>query len=102
MCGHFRHPREFVHNAIAGYCWHCWEWHQHALAIFEGAMPRACQGCGKSYEELERLSSHGDVRVGFHRCDGIYQVMGVACGCDAAYIRKRQDVYGGQVRGAGN
>jgi hypothetical protein len=93
-CGKFRNPAEFVHTVEAGYCWFCYEWHAHALAVFAGAQPRGCQECGRSYDELERYSRNGDVKFGLHRKDGIYQILGLACGCSDAYERKRLDMYG--------
>lgn len=94
-CGKQRHPKEFVGNPVIGYCWHCYEWHQHAIEVFTGAPPRGCQECGRTYDELERLVEPGDggVRLAFFRKDGIYQVLGVRCGCADAYERKRLDMF---------
>lgn len=95
MCGKPRHPKEFVGGTQVGYCWHCYEWHGHAMELLaQGGLPRGCQECGRSYDELEKMSLSGDVRFGFHRKDGIYQVLGVACGCSDTYERKRLDMYG--------
>jgi hypothetical protein len=94
MCGNWRHPREFVHNSVTGYCWHCYEWHQHAIAVLAGGVPRGCQGCDRKHEELERLGGSADVKYGMHRRDGIYQLLGIACGCSDEYERKRLDMYG--------
>jgi hypothetical protein len=100
VCGKFRSPREFVHGSIVGYCWHCYEWHQHALACFAGDPPRGCQECGATYEQLERSGGSPDVRFGFHSKDGVYQILGFACGCSDAYERKRLDLYGRTPYGA--
>lgn len=95
FCGKWRHPTEFVHNTTVGYCWHCLEWNKHALELFAtGGIPRGCQECGISFDALEAISPNGDVRFGFHRKDGIWQVLGIACGCSADYERKRLDMYG--------
>ncbi len=98
-CGKFRDPREFVHGHTLGYCWFCYEWHAIALDAFAGNPPKGCQDCGRTYAELEALGTlsmdgRGDVRFAFHVKDGIYQVLGVACGCSGAYERKRLDLYG--------
>jgi len=85
-----------------GYCWHCYEWHGEALRAFAGTPPKGCQGCNRTFDELESLGGSADVRFGFHPKDGIYQVLGKACGCSDAYERKRLDLYGstpyGQAR----
>ena len=95
LCGKARHPREFIHDAIVGFCWRCFEWHQKALRAFTHAEPPdGCQECGATYEQLEAISPGADVRFGFHPKDGIYQVLGMACGCSDAYERKRLDLYG--------
>lgn len=94
-CSHWRNPREFVHSAELGYCWYCYEHHAKVLEILAGsAMPDGCQGCNRTHEQLEALAGTPDVRYGFHVKDGIYQMLGVACGCDRAYIAKRDDLYG--------
>lgn len=99
MCGKWRSMHEFVHSHVTGYCWHCYEWHQHAMAVLAGGVPRGCQECGRSHEELERLGGSADVRYGMHRRDGIYQLLGFACGCSDEYERKRLDMYGGTPYG---
>jgi hypothetical protein len=40
------------------------------------------------------LGGTPDVRYGVHRKDGLYQLLGVACGCSGRYERKRLDMYG--------
>lgn len=95
-CGKQRNPAEFVHGHVVGMCWRCYEWHAHALEIFADprSLPKGCQECRRTYKELEHYSTTGDVKFGFHRKDGIYQVLGIACGCSRAYERKRLDMYG--------
>jgi hypothetical protein len=63
------------------------------LKAFAGEPPKGGQECGRTYEQLEWLAG-ADVRFGFHLKDGIYQVLGMACGCSDAYERKRLDLYG--------
>lgn len=99
-CGHWRHPKEFVHNAEVGYCWHCYEWHWHAQRVIAGESPRGCQECDRTHEALEQLTGSPDVKYAMHVKDGIYQLLGVACGCDEAYTRKRADLYRGTPHGA--
>jgi hypothetical protein len=94
FCGKWRHPREFIHDHIVGYCWYCLEWHLQALRVFGGSRPEGCQECNATYEALEAISPRGDVRFGFHLKDGVWQILGVACGCSDAYERKRLDMYG--------
>jgi hypothetical protein len=92
FCSKFRDQREFVHDSVVGMCWHCREWHLHALNILAGNPPRGCQECGLNYDQLEALSATGDVRVCLHPKDGIWQVL---CGpCSDEYERKRLDLYG--------
>jgi hypothetical protein len=95
FCGQWRDPREFVHGALVGYCWRCLEWHAHALELLRsGAPARGCQECDRDYAALEAMTAGADVRFGLHRKDGVWQVLGVACGCSDAYERKRLDMYG--------
>lgn len=93
FCSRFRHPREFVHNAVVGLCWHCFE---HWLAAIEAlagrGVPKGCPMCGRSYDELERASGSADVRMRLHPVDGI--AMFVCMPCSDAYERKRLDLYG--------
>lgn len=93
FCSKFRHPKEFIHDATVGMCWRCYEWHQHALDVLAGGgVPRGCQECGRTYEELERTAGGPDVRMALHPKDGIYQVL--CGGCSDEYERKRLDIYG--------
>jgi hypothetical protein len=93
FCGKFRHPREFVHDAVVGYCFDCYDWHRHALEMLTtGGFPRGCQVCGRSYDELERLNPRGDVKVTLQPKDGLYQILCQPCTAD--YERKRLDLYG--------
>jgi hypothetical protein len=93
FCSKFRHPHEFIHDSTVGMCWHCHEWHLQALnVLLHGAIPRGCQECGRSYEQLEALSPTADVRMCLHPKDGIWQIL---CGeCSDSYERKRLDLYG--------
>ncbi|HYY70138.1 MAG TPA: hypothetical protein VE734_10420 [Terriglobales bacterium] len=87
ICGKARDPREFVHDAITGYCWHCYEHHLEALrALAEGTPPAACHVCGVSTEALRAAQGGADVRMYMHPKDGIYQVL--CPGCSDRYERK--------------
>lgn len=75
LCGKHRSPREFVHDAVIGYCWHCYEWHLEALRVLAGGIPKGCQECGASFDALERRAKSPDVRMVLHVKDGIYQLL---------------------------
>lgn len=80
-CGKHRSPRQ-VHDWGGGVkiCESCYEWHHHALAVLGGAFPKGCQGCGVTYEELEKRGDGGYVDMTIHGpVDGIYQVFCLEC-----------------------
>ncbi len=94
-CSKFRHQREVVRIGTGGavMCWACYEHHQEALlSLCHGKPPKACHGCGRSYEELEKTSADGNVSMWCHMKDGIYQML--CRPCSDAYERKRLDLYG--------
>lgn len=99
-CSKHRDAREFVSNAITGVCWHCFEWHQKALAFLSGNPPDRCQMCERTMAELDELSrrlGRADTRLVLERKDGIYQVLCIDC--DAVYFPKRRDLYAGTPDG---
>jgi hypothetical protein len=71
-------------------CWHCYEWHQHALKMLAGKPPPGCQDCGLKFADLPEIG--GDTKMYLHVKDGIYQVLCKTC--SDAYILKRVDLYG--------
>lgn len=96
FCSKFRSPNEFIHDATVGYCWVCYEWHQHALKMLAGVDPPGCQQCGTFFEVL-RSRAAGDLRMYLHPKDGIYQILCKAC--SDGYERKRLDLYGDTPHG---
>jgi hypothetical protein len=74
-------------------CWRCHDWHGHALAILGGAMPRGCQFCGLTLEDLNALTGGTTTRMYVVPVDGIYTVACLTCKED--YCRKRADLYRG-------
>jgi hypothetical protein len=92
VCGKFRDPREFVHDATIGYCWTCFEWHLHAMRMLcQGVIPPGCQECGVSSEALAAAAGGADVRMYLHPKDGIYQVL--CKRCSDSYERKQNRLY---------
>lgn len=74
-------------------CRRCHEWHGHALAVLAGAMPRGCQECGLSLEQLNDLDVSAITRMYVVPMDGIYAVLCLPC--KEAYCAKRGDLYRG-------
>jgi hypothetical protein len=72
-------------------CAKCHEWHGHALAVLSGALPRGCQECGISLDDLNALTGGATTRMYVVPKDGIYQVLCLTC--KDAYCRKRLDLY---------
>ena len=72
-------------------CFRCHEWHGHALQVLGGALPRGCQECRMSLEDLATLTGDPAMRMFVVPKDGIYQVL--CAPCKDAYCRKRQDLY---------
>ena len=71
-------------------CLHCFEWHNHALALLnKGKIPPGCQVCGLTFEALANAA--GNTRMYVHAKDGLYQVLCPTC--SDAYILKRADLY---------
>ena len=88
-CSRFRQPLQIVRmSGGAAMCWHCYEWHLHALDLLAGAMPRGCQICGDDWQKIEARPGYQS-RTYLHMKDGLYQV---ACKpCSDAYVLKRRD-----------
>jgi hypothetical protein len=97
-CSLWRKPDEVTRLACgAVMCWQCRERHLEGLMALAGEPPRACHGCGVSYEVLEELSADGNVRMVVCLKDGVYQVLCPAC--SASYIPKRVDLVKGTAFG---
>ncbi len=99
LCSKFRDPREFIGGShVVGFCWDCYAWHMKAIEVLAtGKLPRGCQICERTYEELERLSPNGDVPMTIQKRDGIYVLHCRDCGPE--YERKRLDMYRGTPHG---
>lgn len=100
FCSKPRNPNEFIAGTVIGMCFHCYEWHQHALGVLSNEPPPGCQECGITFGELyERADREFKMRL--YRKDGIYQILCEPCG--DRYERKRLDQFGntpyGQMRG---
>ena len=72
-------------------CLRCHEWHGHALQVLSGAIPRGCQECGLSTDQLAALTSGPATRMFVVPKDGIYQLL--CATCKDRYCRKRSDLY---------
>lgn len=96
MCSKHRDPREFVADPVVGYCWHCLEWHQHAMEVMAGAIPKGCQECDRSFADIARVSGD-NVRMFLHPKDGVWQVL--CPPCSDSYETKRRDLYGNTPHG---
>lgn len=72
-------------------CRQCFEWHNHALRVLQGELPKGCQECGLSMAGLEEIFHGGEIRMYVVPKDGIYQVLCKVC-CDR-YIERRKDIW---------
>lgn len=93
-CSRFRSPGEIIRIGTGGavMCWHCWESHLDALRILSGKPPKACGGCGVSFDVLQDAAPGGDIKMYVHPKDGIYQLL--CRTCSDRYVRQRADLYG--------
>jgi hypothetical protein len=91
-CSRQRAPSELLPLSTGqSMCRQCFEWHNHALAILSGAVPRGCQQCGTTMRDLNALATGATVRMYVVPIDGVY---GVLCAvCKDTYCRKRADLY---------
>jgi hypothetical protein len=78
-------------------CDYCLEWHFQALDVLGGAIPRGCQGCGKTGADLRAITLDADVRFYAVPKDGIYQLL--CRECVKPYMPKRADLYRGTQAG---
>lgn len=92
-CSEFRSKHEVLYIGTGGacMCWHCYEWHGHALDALSGNPPPGCQRCGVTYEQLRERNGGGDCPMYVHPCDGLYMVF--CRKCSDAYVPKRVDLY---------
>lgn len=92
-CSKERNPREVVYMSGGPVmCWHCLEWHQHALQMLAGQPPPGCQECETPFLELNDCDGRGNVRFSVVPKDGIYQVLCQTCA--GRYVQKRADLFG--------
>ena len=97
-CSHLRNPKEVMR--LSGgpiMCWHCYEWHRHALQMLSGHPPPGCQECGITFAALFEAAPGGDMKMYLHAKDGIYQIL--CRTCSDAYVQKRVDLYGNTAFG---
>lgn len=74
-------------------CLGCHEWHGYALDVLAGGVPRGCQECGLTLDQLNALTDAPTTRMYVVPKDGVYQV--VCATCKDAYCAKRADLYKG-------
>ena len=89
-------PRFRVHTLASGQhiCDYCLDWHQHTMAFVGGeCLPRGCQVCGVTWEQLHNSTVGVEVRMYGVPKDGIYQLLCAACA--RPYVAKRADLYKG-------
>lgn len=89
-------PSHRVHRLASNQviCDHCLEWNFHALDFLGGAMPKGCQVCGQSWENLCAMEpGQSNVRMYVVPKDGILQLL--CKGCAQPYVQKRADLYRG-------
>ncbi len=92
-CSHFRSGHEVIYSpGGVVMCWHCYEWHGHALDVLAGNPPPGCQECGLMFEELAARTPDGDCKMYVHPRDGLYAVL--CKQCSDAYVLRRVDLYG--------
>jgi len=72
ICSRTRSYGEVRGSEAEGFtCVRCLEWHNHALAVLAGAIPRGCQECPGELRE--------GVKMVLVPKDGIYQVLCKSC-----------------------
>jgi len=88
-CSKFRSPRDIMNMpGGAKICRTCELRHLEALAALStGKFTAECSECGSEPEAQQ------DRQMAVHFEDGIYRMMCLQC--DAVYVRKRRDLYGG-------
>jgi len=93
-CQQFR-PRWRVHTFLRAQtiCDYCLEWHNHALEFLAGELPRGCQACLVSSEELALRELGTHVRFLVVVKDGIYQML--CPDCARGYLPKRAEFFKG-------
>jgi hypothetical protein len=79
-------------------CDYCLEWHLHALDVLGGAMPKGCQECGQTWDQLRESGPLVEGRVYVVPKDGMQQVLCRVC--VAKYLPKRADLYKGTQFGS--
>ena len=92
FCSKPRNPKEFIGGPTVGFCLDCLTWHEHALKVLAGEVPKGCQECGATMLQVAERTPGGDVPMRMHVKDGIYQLLCVPC--SDVYERKRMDLYG--------
>lgn len=96
-CTKFRSPRDIITlpGGSGKICTFCEQRHLEALqALSTGAFTGECSECGLSAEELRaqhRSGPNGEMAIHFE--NGRYRAMCMPC--DAAYVLKRRELYGG-------
>ena len=92
-CSRFRAPGEVLSIGTGGavMCWHCFQWHERALGVLAGEIPKGCQECGVTFRELQARAGGGDIKMYVHPRDGLYAVL--CKQCSDAYVPKRVDLY---------
>jgi hypothetical protein len=91
LCGHWRDPREFVHDTRIGFCWHCLERHRKAMEVLAGEPPTECPECRATLGELQLRAGGGDIPMRIYVKDGIMQLLCTACG--DGYERKQRQMF---------
>jgi hypothetical protein len=74
-------------------CDYCMEWHQNAIEVLGGGVPRGCQVCDRSWDFLRDSTLGEQVRMYVVVKDGIYQVL--CPECVKSYLPKRADLFKG-------
>ncbi len=93
-------PEWRVHRLRSGQviCDYCLEWHIHAMQFLGGAVPRGCQECGRSWDELRNVDPRAlDVKIYVVPKDGIQQMLCERCAIP--YTHQRKDLYRGTEYG---
>lgn len=79
-------------------CDYCLEWHNNALAVLAGGVPKGCQACETPWEVLSDSTPGGSVRMYVLPKDGILQLL--CAGCVKPYTMTRADLFKGTAFGA--
>ena len=95
-CKKYRPAEELL--TIARMCVDCRLWHEHAMDVLAGAVPKGCQKCRVTFQQIRDGEVSADIKMYVVPLDGIYQVL--CRPCCGQFVRKSRDRYKNTAFGA--